>query len=105
MTERREECGPMVSDGHREFCRRQHRVIGHFLALQAWRRAVDCIVLERQHLESFLGLERFKRARQEWLMTDLLPWFPSVAFSSRSSHCSAQVAAARDRRGRPPTVT
>src|SRR6266851_4509070 len=66
----------MATDPHREFCRRQHRVIGHFLALQAWTRGVDCIVLQREHLESFLGLERFKRARQEWLMTDLLPWFP-----------------------------
>jgi hypothetical protein len=51
-------------------------VIGHFLALQAWTCGVDCIVLEREHLESFLGLERFKRARQEWLMEDLRPWFP-----------------------------
>ncbi len=66
----------MATDPHREFCRRQHRVIGHFLALQAWTRGVDCIVLQREHLESFLGLERFKRARQEWLMEDLRPWFP-----------------------------
>jgi len=32
--------------------------------------------LKRHHLESFLGLERFKRARQEWLIEDLRPWFP-----------------------------
>jgi hypothetical protein len=32
--------------------------------------------LERHHLESFLGLERFKRARKQWLIEDLRPWFP-----------------------------
>jgi len=63
-------------DPHRESCRRQHRVLGHFLAIQAWLRGLDCIVLLRQDLETFLGLERFKMQRVNWLVEDLKPWFP-----------------------------
>src|SRR6266446_9281834 len=64
-----------MSDPHREFCRRQHRIIGHYLAVEAWRRGLDCIVLVRDDLEAFLGLERFKSKRNRWIMEDLKPWF------------------------------
>lgn len=63
-------------DAHRESCRRQHRVLGHYLAVQAWLRGLDCIALEREDLEAYLGLERFKSERIKWLIDDLLPWFP-----------------------------
>jgi hypothetical protein len=63
-------------EAHRESCRRQHRVLGHFLAVQAWLRGLDCIVLERRELETFLGLRRFKSERVKWLRADLKPWFP-----------------------------
>lgn len=61
---------------HRLACQRQHRVLGHFLAIQAWLRGVDCLVLERDDLEAFLGLKRFKEERVRWLQADLRPWFP-----------------------------
>lgn len=64
-----------MSDPHREYCRRQHRIIEHFLALQSWIRQLDCIVLERRHLEAFLDLKRFKSIRVKWLEDDLKPWF------------------------------
>ena len=63
-------------DPHRESCRRQHRVIGNFLAMQAWLLGVDCIVLTRPDLEKFLSLKRFKNARVKWLLEDLRHWFP-----------------------------
>lgn len=63
-------------DPHREACRRQHRVLGHFLAVQSWLRGLDCIVLVRSDLEVFLGLERFKSQRVAWLREDLSHWFP-----------------------------
>lgn len=63
-------------DAHRESCRRQHRVLGHFLVVQAWLRGLDCIVLVRRDLEVFLDLKRFKGTRVEWLRADLEPWFP-----------------------------
>jgi hypothetical protein len=64
-------------DAHRDTCKRQHRVLGHFLAIQAWLRGLDCIVVSRLDLEVFLGLERFKKQRVEWLQEDLRPWFQS----------------------------
>ena len=63
-------------DFHREACRRQHRMLGQYLAMQAWIRGLECIVLERRDLEHFLGLERFKSTRVQWLKEDLRPWFP-----------------------------
>ncbi len=65
-----------MTDPHREFCRQQHRIIAHYLAVQAWMRGLDCIVLVRDDLEAFLELERFKSTRVEWLKEDLKPWFP-----------------------------
>jgi hypothetical protein len=61
---------------HRAACRRQHRVLGHYLAVQAWLRGLDCIAVDRQDLEAYLGLERFKSERIKWLLEDLKPWFP-----------------------------
>jgi hypothetical protein len=65
-----------MTDPHREFCRNRHRIVGHYLAVQAWLRGLDCIVLVREDLESFLALERFKGTRVDWLQEDLKPWFP-----------------------------
>lgn len=62
-------------DPHRSACQRQHHVLGHFLAIQAWLRRLDCIVLVRQDLEVFLGLQRFKSQRVKWLRSDFSPWF------------------------------
>jgi hypothetical protein len=66
----------MNTELYREACRRKHRVLGHYLAIQAWLRKLDCIALQRRELEHFLGLERFKSTRVEWLINDLKPWFP-----------------------------
>src|SRR6266513_5147329 len=76
----------MPLDFHRESCRRQHRVLGHYLAVQSWVRRLDCIVLERQDLKSFLELKRFKSRRVQWLQEDLTPWFPHQTpyYSARS---------------------
>ncbi|HXP87220.1 MAG TPA: hypothetical protein VN841_20985 [Bryobacteraceae bacterium] len=65
-----------MPDPHREFCRWQHRTIGHYLAVQAWVRGLNCLVLVRADLEAFLGLKRFKSARVKWLKEALKPWFP-----------------------------
>jgi hypothetical protein len=65
-----------MSDAHREYCRRQHRIIAHHLAIQAWLRGLDCIVLVREDLEQLFDLHRFKSARVGWLQEDMRPWFP-----------------------------
>src|SRR5260221_14598706 len=74
-----------TTDPYRELCRHHHRIIGHFLAVQAWMRGLDCIVLIRDDLEAFLGLKRFKSARVKWLREDLKPWFPSQTHYFKSS--------------------
>jgi hypothetical protein len=61
---------------YRDACRRQHRVIANYLAVEAWRRGLDCIVLVRSDMETLLGLERFKSARVAWMRSDFEPWFP-----------------------------
>lgn len=61
---------------YRDACRRQHRVIGNYLAVEAWSRGLDCIVLDRADLEKLLGLRRFKSTRVAWMQEDLAPWFP-----------------------------
>ncbi|WP_157447528.1 hypothetical protein [Chthoniobacter flavus] len=66
----------MKNDPHRQFCRRQHRLVAHYLALQAWLRGLECIVLSRADLMRFFGLTRFKSARIKWLQSDMKPWFP-----------------------------
>lgn len=66
----------MNENFYRSACARQHHIIGHYLAVQAWHRGLDCIVLDRVDLEFFFGLQRFKGTRVRWLMEDLRPWFP-----------------------------
>ena len=71
---------------HREYCRRQHRTLGQYLATEAWLRGIDCLVIERVDLLSFLGLKQFKSERISWLQKDLEPWFPyQVRSPSHSS--------------------
>ena len=74
---------------HRSACQRQHRVLGHYIAVQAWLRGLDCIAVERQDLEKYLDLERFKSERIKWLLDDLKPWFPyNSAFYKSSAQSS-----------------
>lgn len=79
----------MSQDPHRESCRRQHRVLSHYLAIQAWVRGLDCIVLVRDDLERFLGLKRFKSIRIEWLREDMKPWFPNQVAYYRTNAASS----------------
>jgi hypothetical protein len=67
-------------------------VLGQYLALEAWLRGVECLVIERSDLERFLGLERFKGVRVEWIQEDLSPWFPfQVPYYSSSPRASLSV--------------
>jgi hypothetical protein len=64
------------NQAYREACRRQHRVIANYLAVEAWRRGLDCIALDRGDLEKLLGLTRFKSVRVGWMQKDFAAWFP-----------------------------
>ena len=60
---------------HEEVCRRQHRIVAHYLAITAWVNHADCVVLGRETLERLFGLKRFKAPRQTQLVEDAKPWF------------------------------
>ena len=66
---------PADSDPHREACRRQHRLLAHYLAIQAWIEKLDGFMVKREVLECLLGLQHFKKARLHWLIEDIKPWF------------------------------
>ena len=65
----------MKLEPYREFWRRHHRVLGLYLTLEAWQRGLDCIVLERNDVQTYLKLKRIERAHVRWLQEDLTPWF------------------------------
>jgi hypothetical protein len=63
---------------YRKECRRSHRRLGMYLAMTAWVRKVDCVVLSRETLLLYLGLESMRKKRVAWLKKDLRRWFPHV---------------------------
>jgi hypothetical protein len=65
---------------NREGSRRQTRSIGLFLVIYCWVRDLDAVVLNREHLERLLGLQRFKGTRVKWLQDDLKEFFPYQQF-------------------------
>jgi hypothetical protein len=77
--------------GHRELCKRQHRVIAAYLVMRAWKAGADYVVIERRALEQWLDLERFKQVRLDWFISDVGPWFPfsETVFHSTSGQFSA----------------
>jgi hypothetical protein len=59
----------------KESRQRRHRIIGRYLAIQAWLRGFDCIVLTREHLKTFLDRENIWEEHIKAFTTDINPWF------------------------------
>jgi len=56
---------------------REHRLIGIFLAHEAWQQRVDCLVLKRPVLRTVLHVDRYLRPTRIWsFLKDIEPWFP-----------------------------
>jgi hypothetical protein len=70
---------------HRELCRRQHRILGLELLLQAWVNQIDSLIMDREQLSNFLGIARFKSSRLTWLEEDLYPYFRHQSIFYKSS--------------------
>jgi hypothetical protein len=70
---------------HRELCRRQHRILGLELLLQAWVNQIDALIIDRDQLSNFLGISRFKSSRLSWLEQDLHSYFIHQSVFYRSS--------------------
>jgi hypothetical protein len=49
--------------------------MGHYLAIEAWTRGLDCIILERSDINAYLMLERVEKTHLQWLREDIGPWF------------------------------
>jgi hypothetical protein len=77
------------NQAYRDACKRHHRVIANYLAVEAWSRGLDCIALDRDDLEKLLGLKRFKSTRVAWMQKDLAPWFPHQQPYYRASALSS----------------
>src|ERR1019366_43135 len=65
-----------TEDTYREAHRRTHKLLGAYLALLAWKQGVDCVVLQREGLLSFLGLDRMQDKRVDWVKEDVKYLFP-----------------------------
>lgn len=63
---------------YRESCRRSHRVLGSYLVLWAWRKGVDCVVVDRSELFWYLGIKAMRKERLQWLDQDIKDLFPYV---------------------------
>ncbi len=54
---------------------RLHRTLGVYLALKAWIRGFDCIVLSRKDLLTFFDMKVTPGERMEQIKKDVKPWF------------------------------
>ncbi len=54
---------------------RLHRTVGVYLALKAWTRGFDCIVLSRKDLFGFFAMKSTPSERMEQIRKNVRPWF------------------------------
>lgn len=67
---------PKTKEIYRDACRRSHRILGSYLALWAWKKRVDCVVVARHELFAYLGLKAMRAQRLQWLARDIKDLFP-----------------------------
>lgn len=65
----------MKTKPYDEYYRRQHRIVGHYLALQAWLRNLDCMGLDRSDLQALLNITNTGEERIKQFIEDIKPWF------------------------------
>lgn len=65
-----------MNSAYEDYYMRLHRIVGHYLAIQAWLRRVDCLVLVHGDLKAFLGLKKIEAIHIKKFVADVEPWFP-----------------------------
>jgi len=65
----------MKTKPYDEHYRRQHRIVGHYVAVTAWIRGLDCIVLDRTEVQTLLGISDTPKSRVTQFVADIEPWF------------------------------
>ena len=63
---------------YREACKRSHRILANYLMLQAWTKEADCVLVRKDGLFYFLGIDRMRQGRLKWLEEDIKDLFPYV---------------------------
>ena len=92
-----------TADTYREAHRRSHKLLGAYLALWAWKHGVDAVMLPREQLLPFLGLERMQNKRVDWLKNDVKSLFPE-AWNTVDSKNNIYASLFLSRRAFPPAV-
>ncbi len=69
-----------------KFRPRLHRAVGIYLALKAWTRGFDCIVLSREELLGFFDMKNTPQDRMEQIRKDIRPWFQGFVASRPKSN-------------------
>lgn len=64
------------NEAYYEFYRRQHRVLGAYLALHCWHNGYDAVIVSRETLAHIHKLTRFSEEHLSWLQRDIRPYFP-----------------------------
>ncbi|MFP8967462.1 hypothetical protein ACKC9G_12840 [Pokkaliibacter sp. CJK22405] len=62
----------------REGARRQHRGLAMFCVLYCWHHNKNAVFLRKELLLRYLGLERMKTTRYEWIIEDITDYFPYI---------------------------
>ncbi|HZH29807.1 MAG TPA: hypothetical protein VEY11_03515 [Pyrinomonadaceae bacterium] len=65
----------MKTKPYDEYYRIQHRIVGHYLAIHAWLRELDCVVLDRKEIQAFLNIRNTGEDRTKQFTKDIEPWF------------------------------
>lgn len=63
------------SQAYYEHFKRQHRVLGAFLALHCWHNGYDALLVDRETLSRFFELKKFTEEHLSWLREDIEPFF------------------------------
>ncbi len=59
----------------KRYRRRLSRIIGLYLSLFAWKAGLDGVVLMRQDITEFFGIDNTGRPRISQIVSDMVPWF------------------------------
>ena len=62
----------------REGARRQHRGLAMFCVLYCWHHNKKAVFVRKELLLHYLGLERMKGTRYEWITEDIAAYFPHI---------------------------
>lgn len=86
---------------YRDACRRSHRVLGTYLALWAWKKRADCVVVDRYELFTYLGIKAMRGKRLQWLARDIRDLFPytQALYRSAGGHGSTYLSRRKFPRG------